>query len=374
MNRLLLAMLLLAVAHLHASAQHLRARTNEQQQISISTFAPATTAAQPRSGEDGYEQLPGFPMAFVASKANKNFRNVTLADLDDDGAEEIIVAIANNLYLIDETGVVWKKGVAGIGIYPPSIADIDQDGSLDIIQVTGGIQQVGGIYIVDKDGNDLPGWPISINDNWILNSPAIADVDDDGSLEIIVNELSNPRGKVHLLKSDGSSYSDNWPALLDNTSAVTPSVGDVDNDGQKEIVFCSTRSIYVMELDGLPATGWPVQNPNTKFSFQSPVLVDFEDDGFMEIIGTAHGDLPEYYVFNHDGSYRNGWPVVIPDTSWSFSPPALYRDGSENFIFTSRPIFLPQDTMVTDDMFYAFDSTGQLQPGFPIQQQDGCEG
>ena len=213
-----LYILLFTVFALSVKAQHFqRAFLDETGNVKTEKVdAPLSNVF--RSGEDGYAQVEGFPKGFIASKKNKNFRNVTLADLDGDGAEEIITAIASTLYVYEADSLIWKRGIAGLGLYPPSVVDINDDGVLDIIQLTGGNQEVGGIYVMDKDGNDLPGWPKSFDDNWLVTAPAISDLDDDGQLEIIFNELSNPRGRVQVLKNNGESFNENWPTLLDNTS------------------------------------------------------------------------------------------------------------------------------------------------------------
>ena len=109
-----------------------------------------------------------------------------------------------------------------------------------------------------------------------LSSPSIADVDNDGVLEIIVVARSHwennwPNGWVHVLEINGE-YVSGWPTMLDGSHVWTNSVsiGDINQDGSLNIIT---------------ATGG---------SFGSPQ-------------GTIHFD--KVYAFNGEGSLMENWPV-----------------------------------------------------------------
>jgi len=315
-------------------------------------------------------QMSGFPIALPANPSFKNMRNLTIADINNDGKDDIISAVDNKLYFFTEQGMLWQKNIIGTAVYPPSIGDVDGDGQPDIVQVTGGVPANGRIYVFDKNGNVLQGWPVNFNNNWILCAPALADLDGDNKSEIIVNERVSPTGNVHILKFDGSSFNSNWPVSLDGIPAVTPSVCDVDNDGQKDIVCYSTKSKYIFNLNGQVKPGFPITTaPNQSYSYQSPIIADFENDNLMEIVGSTHGDAPQYYIMKHDNSNFNGWPKQVPDGMWTYSPPTVVKINNQWHIFMSRPT--ANDTL---DMLYGWDENGNILNGFPIVKQGGLEG
>lgn len=315
-------------------------------------------------------QIAGFPKSFPASPNFKNMRNLTLSDVNGDGIDDIIFATDNKLYAYSYNAQLWVKTLTGTAVYPPSAGDVDGDGFTDIVQVTGGSPSNGRIYVFDRNGNILPGWPVNFSNNWILCAPALADLDGDGKMEIIVNERVSPAGNVHILKHDGSSFSTNWPVALDGIPAVTASVADVDNDASPDIIICSTKSIYVFGLDGQPKTGFPLTTaPAQSYSYQSPIIADLDNDNLPEIVGATHGDLPKYYVIDYTGAPYSGWPQNVPDTYWTYSTPTVVKINGNWQIFMSRPT--SSDTL---EMLYGWDKDGNMLPNFPIVKSGGLEG
>ncbi|MEN0050525.1 MAG: T9SS type A sorting domain-containing protein, partial [Bacteroidota bacterium] len=260
--------------------------------------------------------------------------------------------------------------VIGTAIYPPTVADVNADGRLEIILATGGVPNPGRLYLVDDTGEDLKGWPLSFDDNWVLSAPAVSDVNGDGTLEIVAASRAAPAGKVHLLTVEGNAYSDNWPQTLDKTPAVTPSIGDVDGDGEKEIVIFSTQSQYVFDLDGSILDGYPVAVEGLKHSYQSPILTDLNGDERLDIVAAGHGDAPEYFARDFEGNYLEGWPRPVPFSSWTFSSPSLLNIEGQKQIFMSRPIGGSEDS----EMLYSWNEKAELLLDFPIVKVGGLEG
>jgi len=327
---------------------------------------------KPDTQEKLISQLPGWPVKMASNASFKNMRCVAAEDIDADGRKEILVASNNLLCAYNDDGsILWSKTLIGTAMYPPTVGDMNNDGQFEIAQATGGSPANGRIYLLDHNGNDLPGWPINHSDHWILCSPVMADVNGDNTLEIIYNERVYPQGNLHIRNMDGTSFSANWPVVIDATPSVTPSAGDIDGDGSKEIILCSYNDILAFDLNGALKAGFPVLNTNTTFSYQSPLLVDLDGDGTLNIVGSTIGDVPEFYVLNHDGSYHNGWPVAVPDANWTYCPPAvadLNQNGNYSLFFT-RPV---NDTVLP--MLFGFDKNAVALSSFPMSARGGDEG
>ena len=232
-----------------------------------------------------------------------------------------------------------------------NLADLDGDGVLDIVAVTGG----GRVLALHGDGSALAGWPVDTalleevdptsSGNHLdapawdtvdadaragaIASPAVADLDGDGDPEVVVATL---RGEVFAWHHDGTTV-DGFPVfqdpvpwtdpdhVWDEAFASTPALADLDGDGAAEIVVGGgDQHVYAWHGDGSPVAGFPARASSTEDVgariVSSPALGDLDGDGLPEIvIGTNEvlGDEDEgrLYVLRGDGTPLPGWPVTI---------------------------------------------------------------
>ena len=81
---------------------------------------------------------------------------------------------------------------------------------------------------------------MTIENRNLLTAPMVFDFDDDGQMEVMIPTRAYPIGYLHIFEMDGSEWTGNgWPYALDHVPACTPAVGDVNNDGEPEVVMLS---------------------------------------------------------------------------------------------------------------------------------------
>ena len=321
----------------------------------------------PPTSRDGLNPMPGFPMSFASNTTYKPMRGLALADLNNDGADEIILCHNEQINVIDGQGnVLWTRDLAGgMGQYPPAVADIDGDGTLEIVALTAYGNARGGINIYSNMGEVL--LSTVTNNNPLICAPVLADLNSDGTLEIIFcgrgKASASISAGIHAWNLQGEEL-DGFPFELPSTPAFTPTLADIDDDGFLEMFVSTTSALYCVNHTGEEI--YSIDGGGTyKYSYQSPLVVDFYGDGNWSLAGACHGDNPNHYVRNAlNGEYLNGWPK--PVNSWTYSAPTVAKNGDGYAIFMG--------VSGEGNVFYQYDINGNVAPGFPLNLTSGVEG
>ncbi len=261
----------------------------------------------------------------------------TLADLDGDGSPELLGVISLNtyskpsdvyLYVFRSDGTAypgWPKILVGEGrVYfsSPSVADIDGNGQPDIAVVTA----AGKVHVWTHEGAPVSGavWPQSIGPQVAgrgHSSVLLIDVDRDGRQEAFAGSHN---GLVYGFRWTGDRLS-GWPQSLGGGMVTTtPAAADLDRDGQVEILASSydktaagtyaPSSLRVWTPAGV--VRW--SKGSGIFRRSAPMVGNVDDDPELEIVDHQERTYPcqplchELYVWNHDSTIVSGWPVYAP--------------------------------------------------------------
>lgn len=240
---------------------------------------------------------------------SSNAYHPIIADLNKDGIAEII---QNNKIFNYEKGLIKDGLPSG---QSQAVADMNGDGSPDIIGLSGVSDNQGNLLYRFKDVNnrnitlkfiaigDVLGTKqpqvIAIYGNQILildgktgqtiatynapasqgGSPVIADFDGDGRADIGVARTYN----YVAMRGDGSII---WNTPISDGSGGTGStVFDFDNDGKTEAIHFDEQHLRIYDA----ATGVErIKLPNrTATAHEYPIVGDFDGDGHADIIITS---------------------------------------------------------------------------------------
>ncbi len=322
------------------------------------------------------QPYPGKPADVIIYPIDPKATNVieaapAVADLDNDGHLEIVVAMGGNIHKEDwnqrgNGGILvyryvneWSFQLFGdwpqpkidrVGKHPgfgypdglwdgimttPAIGDLDGDGDLEI--VVAGIDRR--IHAWHHTGEVVAGWPIyRYNGDALLrggiSSPALGDIDNDGLPEVVVGTMSPPwdpssgaapdynKGTIWAINGDSTNVP-GWPVTTEQYINSSPALGDIDKDGQLEIVVGSGRGaagrenlVYVFQADGHLRNGWPAVTQATMEA--PPALADIDKDGKLEVIigcgwnggyNTCGDGTAKLYALNDDGTRVPGFPM-----------------------------------------------------------------
>jgi len=324
-------------------------------------------------------QLPGFPLTLGAHPNFAPWRSGVIEDLDRDGDNELLVATTDGrLHGFDGAGTPlpgFPVFTIGFPQYAPSVADLEGDGTLEIVQFTRGLTDGGRLYVLDASGAVRPGYPISVANGNLEGSPTLADLDDDGQLEILVPQRAWPTGFLRVFEANGVEWGGNWPLALSHVPTGSPAVADLDGDGILEIAYTSYDKAYLLHADGSLLAGWPKSIANANFSYQSPAFGDLDGDSDLEVVFGAHQTAAGYYAYQHSGALMPGWPKLVG--TWTYCPPTiadLEHDGTPEILGGRDGTVAPPSAVL-----FAWTPAGTLKPGFPYWSPNpttggGCGG
>jgi hypothetical protein len=307
------------------------------------------------------------------------YSSPTLCDVDSDGYVEIAFGgWDQRIYLLNHEGYsLWDDPLfPGPGYYnadsiwsTAACADLNRDGYMEIIigaDITGGgilpdgthTQDGGFLYIFDKDGNVLVRRYLP---ETIYAAPAVGDLDGDGDLEIVSGTgwyWWNAHGRIeqpyvyafdtsyvfsakHYADPTKLPYLPGWPQPTDYPGFSSPALADLDGDGDLEIVIGTshpdlnndsipgTGSVYAWHHTGEVVTGWPVHPKNAQNLdgpiFSSPTVADVDTDGGLEVLFSMLWDVQ---VYNANGSFQE-----MLNTFWTvWASPAIGDTDNDGYV------------------------------------------
>lgn len=160
-------------------------------------------------------------------------------------------------------------------------------------------------------GTETTGAPVllaSLADSWPeawSASPAVADLDDDGTTEIVVAR----HGWVNVWQANGTLV---WQNQVEGRCWSSPVVADIRSDlPGLEVAQASSDKIYLWGADGQPASGFPY---TWRGELRSLGAGDIDGDQEIELVSVttqnleANGQHDIVMAVNPDGSTVAGFP------------------------------------------------------------------
>ncbi len=324
--------------------------------------------------------LSGFPTQYRRAGI---WGFVAAADLDHNGYAEIITGRDHrylNIYNSQgtqpsnwpvETRVDPVNQPNGLYIEftrdAAALGDIDNDGTIEIV-VAGKVRDPdqdhdvthSALMVLQPNGQREPGWQVAklvgaplFNDFHPTQSPALADLNGDGTLEIVITFMD---GTIRAYQANGTPLWQYNFAQGHRIFASEAIIGDVTGDGQVDILFGTyspdgsddnQARLHGLNVNGQPLTGFPLplnheDGASKKGLRAAPTLADIDGDCDVEIVaGSQAGVL---YVWDLPAAYNSNrmpWPTARHD---------FQRTGFA--AATPSPITAPHTPALTPTTFY----------------------
>ena len=196
------------------------------------------------------------------------------------------------------------------------VGNIDDDPTLEILVTA---LTAGPLYAWNADGSPQPGWPVQAHG---AAYPALGQLSASFSgLEVFSGHFGTPAPLVAY--NGAGAILPGWPRTSANYVATPPSLADVNGDGLDEIFIEEEISyLHGYTADGYVLPGWPARCNLAGQDLHTPAIGDLDGDGELEIVSatgsTSAGVL--LCAFHHDGTDVAGFPV------WISSPDRGYTD------------------------------------------------
>lgn len=316
--------------------------------------------------------------AHPSSTAARTMRNPVLSDLDDDGDMEILVLQERQLIQIyNHTGAKTDEIQIGSETYSEgelAVANVDGD------MVDGDMYKEIFVGVEDHDGSGRGAiyrldYKKNQNDDFYLdsnlikefdvgeradNGPVLADIDNNGKYEVLIITRNGSQGRVYALNvENGNPVNSNWNGSMTISTNLHGAhnipriaVGDINGDGNLEIVFGSSDKLHVLKNNGGALPGFPKMIGGSEGIYVA--LADIDGDPGIEIIANSMGYNSEsdgtLYAFNNDGSECEGWelqPKEYGEFGWTPYVGDIDADGMNEVVVNN--IF---------NKMYVYDTTG----------------
>ncbi|MCK4312898.1 MAG: hypothetical protein KAW88_09210, partial [Candidatus Cloacimonetes bacterium] len=233
---------------------------------------------------------------FEYQNDSENLLTPMVADIDGDNIPDIIsLDINRNLIVLDSSGNLldnFPVTMPMLSFAEMASADLDQDGANEILIGT----LDGLLYAINMDGENIPGFPVDLSSS-ICSAPIVLD-----NLKIAVGTADK---KFHVISNTGNVL---CSKDIDHKIACSPITADFDNDSELEIAFATvTGFLYIVQQDGTDLSGWPVDMGHSVVN--PPLAVDLNNDDNLNLL--CFTNTNDLYVYHSDGTEVEFAPVPV---------------------------------------------------------------
>ncbi|NRD23805.1 BspA family leucine-rich repeat surface protein [Winogradskyella litoriviva] len=200
-------------------------------------------------------------------------------------------------------------------------ADVDGDSDLDVLisGIVAANQRSTKLYTNDGSGNFslVSGTPFIGLSNSSVN---FADIDNDGDQDVFMTGSSNTANFTDLFINDGlGNFNHYTPDSFLNVGSGESAIADVDGDGNLDILMTGSNAgqntiLYSQDCYGFftEVTGLPFVNT----IYSSVNFVDIENDGDLDVLITGLGPISNLYI--NESTPQEPDPFI---TTWETTTP-----------------------------------------------------
>lgn len=256
---------------------------------------------------------------------------LVVADTDGDGIPEIVYGDGQwgKVHAVDTRTRADKWAISNPehGVSGLTISDVDLDGKKEVLWGAGGSSSGPDFLYVADPATGTIKWQ-STHIDGPLSAVAVGDVDDDGEDEIVMvsfeSESGYAEGVIHIFEARTHALEFRQKlGLMDWMGVRSVKIGDVDGDGKTEFVV-TTGNVYDGVIRVYDGATHLLKKQSAGYNgnfFTALAIGDIDGDGNVEIVagqGIEHTGATGSYILVFDGAtLQEKWRSVDTGASWS---------------------------------------------------------
>ncbi len=249
----------------------------------------------------------------------------------------------------------FPKTLSGNTFEGGIFCNMDSDNDLEIVYNIGFTVQVW-----NYDGTSVSGWPQTVASYALEGAPAFGDIDGDGQEEIVVtNHGLTSGGFIYAFRKNGTPVP-GFP-INHGYSSRTPVLANMDNAGGLEIIvnkrLSGSGEVWIYRGNATTFPGWPKTLNHVPAS--SAAVGDITGDALPEVVMESYSGL---FAWGSDGNPITGFPFLMPNSDVnSYSSPVLADVDGDNI----REIIFGTHVLGGGGYVYILKNNGTVLPGWP---------
>jgi hypothetical protein len=257
------------------------------------------------------------------------------ADFNGDGILDLVSGFGTKAVSLGNGDGSFKAPVSfqasGMNLFASAVADLNNDGVLDLVVTGSGAQSYA--LIGNGDGTFRAGITlIGLDVGSFSSSLFVVDTDGDGNKDVL--RLGAGGGKVELFLGNGDGSFSAGQSLGNRTYAVPGAIGDLNGDGHLDIVSNNFNERSLLG-NGDGTFRWSTTTFNV---LESPLLIELDGDGRTDLIISAGGVLYSFRGFG-DGSFAPIASTALAGNNATISSGVqtgdFNGDGVKDFVIAS---------------------------------------
>ena len=278
-----------------------------------------------------------FRPELVSADAENPPNSLVAGDFNNDGKADLAIAGYSGITAVlgkgDGTFTAGATASVSGGCGSEAAADFNGDGKQDLAAMCNNAAVV---FLGNGDGTFQPGVTV-IASGTSFTSLALADMNSDGKMDLVVLNGRYPGGAIVLLGNGDGTFQSGLVSPSIGNGPWGFAVGDFNGDGKPDVAILDAFAVYLLPGNGDGTLGSPITSP-TSAPQGSIAVGDFNGDGRLDLAYHTDDAHSVSLVFgNGNGTFQPGITLPADGVGGGIAQGDFNGDGRLDFALVDYP-------------------------------------